>query len=233
LIELGILHPRKLLQADRKDPEFVQPGHFYSPIPDLEQVRHDEQKIFRIVEKEIPGIDLHEDDQLGLLKQFRKYYKEIPFGPHKKDKLRYYFENSYYTYSDAIFLYFMIRHASPANIIEIGSGFSSCIILDTNDIFFDGSISCKFIEPFPERLVSLLKHEEKNKTDIFKMRLQDVDLNLFTSLSDGDILFIDSTHVSKVASDVNYIFFDILPILKSGVYVHFHDIFFPFEYPKE
>ncbi|RDU64023.1 hypothetical protein CQA44_05000 [Helicobacter sp. MIT 14-3879] len=47
------------------------------------------------------------------------------------------------------------------------------------------------------------------------------------------MLFVDSTHISKINSDVNKIFFEILPRLKSGVYVHFHDIFYPFTYPKE
>ena len=47
------------------------------------------------------------------------------------------------------------------------------------------------------------------------------------------ILFIDSTHVSKIGSDVNSLLFDILPKLNRGVYVHFHDVFYPFEYPQE
>lgn len=58
-------------------------------------------------------------------------------------------------------------------------------------------------------------------------------LNFFLSLTAGDILLIDSTHVSKVDSDVNHILFDILPSLNPGVYVHFHDICYPFEYPKQ
>ena len=54
-----------------------------------------------------------------------------------------------------------------------------------------------------------------------------------TTLASGDILFIDSTHVSKAGSDVNHIFFKILPSLAEGVNIHLHDIFYPFEYPKE
>jgi hypothetical protein len=65
-----------------------------------------------------------------------------------------------------------------------------------------------------------------------KKRLQDIDLDIFNKLSDGDILLIDSTHVSKIFSDVNLLLFEILPSLSKGVYIHFHDIFFPFEYPK-
>ncbi|NJR65857.1 MAG: class I SAM-dependent methyltransferase, partial [Leptolyngbyaceae cyanobacterium CRU_2_3] len=49
----------------------------------------------------------------------------------------------------------------------------------------------------------------------------------------GDILFIDSTHVAKTGSDVNYIFGEILPNLQTGVYIHIHDIFYPFEYLRE
>lgn len=60
-----------------------------------------------------------------------------------------------------------------------------------------------------------------------------MELEFFGQLEFGDILFIDSTHVSKAGSDVNYLLFEILPRLKSGVYIHFHDIFYPFEYPEE
>jgi len=56
---------------------------------------------------------------------------------------------------------------------------------------------------------------------------------IFDALSSNDILFIDSTHVSKTGSDVNRILFDILPRLSRGVFIHFHDVFYPFEYPKE
>jgi len=64
-------------------------------------------------------------------------------------------------------------------------------------------------------------------------RLQDVDASEFEALRANDILFIDSTHVSKINSDVNRIFFEILPRLSPGVHIHFHDISYPFEYPKE
>ena len=62
--------------------------------------------------------------------------------------------------------------------------------------------------------------------------VQDVPLELFRGLEANDILFIDSSHVSKIGSDVNFLFFEVLPILKPGVFVQIHDIFWPFEYPK-
>ena len=136
-------------------------------------------------------------------------------------------------YSDAIMLYCMIRLLKPRRIIEVGSGFSSCVTLDTNELFFENSITTTFIEPYPQLLLSLVKETDKSNVTIIAERLQDVDLEQFDALQRNDILFIDSTHVSKINSDVNRIFFDILPRLSEGVHVHLHDIFFPFEYPKE
>jgi hypothetical protein len=61
---------------------------------------------------------------------------------------------------------------------------------------------------------------------------QDIPLDVFSELSENDVLFIDSTHVSKFDSDVNYVIHAILPKLANGVHIHFHDIFYPFEYPE-
>ena len=209
------------------------PGHFYSPIPAIEEVKQREEEIFNRFPEKIPGIDLNVEEQLELLNKFKKYYKEQPFGSRKREGLRFYFENPSYSHSDAIILYCMIRHLQPKKIIEVGSGYSSCIILDTNELFFGDSISCTFIEPYPQLLLSLIKDTDKIKTEVIQENLQDVNPDKFSGLSAGDIFFVDSTHVSKINSDVNYIFFKILPYLKSGVYIHFHDIFYPFEYPKE
>lgn len=208
-------------------------GHFYSPTPSIDQIRQDEERIFGNIPRSIAGIDLNEVGQMHLFDEFKKYYKELPFKAHKTDNLRYFFENIYYLYSDAIFLYCMIRHMQPKKIMEIGSGHSSCVILDTNELFFDNTIQCTFIEPYPERLLSLIKPADTEKIELVEKRLQDIPLEKFGSLVEGDILFIDSTHVSKVGSDVNYIFFEILPYLNKGVFIHFHDIFYPFEYPKQ
>lgn len=212
---------------------WAPPGHFYSPIPSIDEVRSRENELFSDQRKEICGINLNEKEQLVLLDKFKKHYREQPFPTHKRQNQRYYFENSAYSYSDAIILFCMIRHLKPKKIIEIGSGYSSCAILDTNEMFFNNGIDCTFIEPYPQLLYSLIKPCDKDRVKIIPKKLQDVDLDIFKSLNSGDILFIDSTHVSKIGSDVNHFFFEILPILKSGVYIHFHDIFYNFEYPKE
>jgi hypothetical protein len=211
----------------------TQPGHFYSPIPDINEIRRDEARIFDSTSRLIAGIDLRESEQLTLLEIFADLYKELPFQAQKSAALRYHFENPAYSYSDAILLHCMIRHVKPRRIVEVGSGYSSCVTLDTNELFFDNRIQTTFIEPYPELLLSLIKEEDKARIKVIPSRLQDVALEEFDALAENDILFIDSTHVSKTGSDVNQIFFDILPRIGKGVHIHFHDIFFPFEYPKE
>jgi hypothetical protein len=208
------------------------PGHFYSPIPALEEIRRNEEKIFTMP-AQITGVDLRQEEQLRLLDAIQHYYGELPFGDHQQERLRYHFVNDYYSYGEAIILYCMMRHLQPRRIVEIGSGYSSAAILDTNELFFADAISCTFVEPHPERLLSLLKETDKKKATIIQENLQAVDMSLFAELTRNDILFIDSTHVSKINSDVNFIFFGLLPALQEGVCIHFHDIYYPFEYPKK
>ena len=117
-------------------------------------------------------------------------------------------------------------------MIEVGSGYSSCVTLDTNALHFQNQIARTFIEPYPDLLHSLLQPGDRARIEIIDRGLQDVALSRFHALEANDILFIDSTHVAKTGSDVNYIFAEILPTLRPGVYIHFHDIFYPFEYPK-
>jgi len=226
-------HLHNLVTAWKRHLRYVPPGHFYSPISNLDEVRENESVIFGRSPEVLPGIDLGEASQLRLLEEFKIYYAELPFTANKTPGLRYFFENSSYSYSDAITLHCMIRHAQPKRIVEIGSGHSSCVTLDTNELFFSGEIKTTFIEPYPELFLSLIKPSDKESIQLLPSKLQDVDPAVFQSLEANDILFVDSTHVSRINSDVNRILFEILPALKSGVYVHFHDVFYPFEYPKE
>ena len=184
---------------------WVPPGHFHSPIPSIDEVKLKEKEIFNSIPINIPGIDLNEKEQINLFDEFKEYYKNQPFQAYKKENLTYFFENPAYSYSDAIFLYCMIRHIKPKKIIEVGSGYSSCVILDTNELFFNNTICCTFIDPYPELLLSLIRDSDKDRIEIIPRKLQDVEINKFSELSAGDILFIDSTHVSRIDSDVNCI----------------------------
>jgi hypothetical protein len=90
-----------------------------------------------------------------------------------------------------------------------------------------------FVEPYPVRLHSLLSDDDRKKVKILTCPVQDAPLEIFEQLGENDILFIDSSHVAKIGSDVAFIFLRILPRLKKGVLVHFHDIFFPYSYPLD
>ena len=223
----------RLQTAWREIPEIWQPpGHFYSPIPAVPELKSIEDEIFNDPPR-IRGVDLNEKEQLDLLREFAGYYAEQPFSEQKQTGRRYFFENPNYSYSDAIALYCMIRHLRPRRIVEIGSGYSSCAMLDVNELFFDNSIECTFIDPYPQLLRELIQPSDKKRVRILGRKVQEVDDDVFRELGPSDILFIDSSHLSKTGSDVNYIYFRILPLLREGVYIHVHDVFYPFEYPKE
>jgi predicted O-methyltransferase YrrM len=210
------------------------PGHYYSPVISVIDIKKREFEIWKNAKKEeIEGVQLRTEEQIKLIQQFAKFYKEIPFKAEKQNTVRYYFENAFYSYTDGIVLYSMIRHYEPKRIIEIGSGFSSAVMLDTNQFFFNNKIDLTFIDPYPERLYSLMTETDKKQATVIETDVQFIPLAVFRELKAGDILFVDSTHVTKTGSDVNYILFEILPLLESGVLIHFHDIFHPFEYPKE
>lgn len=212
---------------------FVPPGHFYSPIPSIDEIKKKENQIWGRMPEKIEGVDLNTKGQLKLFKELTEFYKDLPFQAEKVSGLRYYFDNPAYSYSDAIFLFCMVRKLKPKRVIEIGSGYSSCVMMDTNQLFFENEMKISFIEPYPDLLFSLMTEQDKERYEITAKNLQEVSPEQFDVLGKNDILFIDSTHVSKIGSDVNYIFFEILPRLKNGVYIHFHDILYPFEYPKD
>jgi predicted O-methyltransferase YrrM len=223
----------------RKNKELVRysmypPGHFYSPIVSFEDIIERQDRLWAGEKKDsVACIELNNEGQLSLMRELEHYYEEMPFTEHKNEKNRFYLMNDYYTYTDAIVLYSMIRHHSPKKIFEIGSGFSSAVMLDTNMLFFKDEIDITFIEPYADRLKSLLRESDRKHSHLIERRIQDVDPSIFESLEENDILFIDSSHVVKTGSDVNHILFEILPRLKSGVLIHFHDIFYPFEYRRD
>ena len=217
--------------APKAPPESFPPGHFYSPIPSHEDIDEFGGRITSV--EALPGIDLNEEGQLTLLEELAKFYPSMPFTSEGSPGLRYRFENPFYTYADAIFLYSMLRHLRPRRLIEVGSGYTSAVTLDTNDRFLEGQIECCFIEPNPDQLSNLMTDQDRLRYKVIQSRLQQVDLGLFDVLEARDILFIDSTHVSKVNSDVNRLFFEILPRLAPGTMVHIHDVFRGFEYPLD
>ena len=212
------------------------PGHFYSPIPSIEDVKTGIGCLKMPEQKDLPrellGINLNEKNQFENLVRLSKHYNDLPFSENKTDDLRYYYNNDSYSYTDAIFLYSMIRDVKPKKIIEVGCGKTTALITDVNELFCNYEINHTCIEPYPKYLYECIRSEDVARMNVIEKRLQDTDIELFDSLSKDDILFIDCSHVVKFNSDVFHIFYNILPNLKKGVFIHFHDIFYPFEMPS-
>ncbi len=224
---------RELVGAGARAVQFVPLGHYYSPVPSPEEIERDRGRLFGPPPRELPGIDLNESGQLELLRSFAGFYRELPFPVDREPELRYWFDNPSYSYSDAIFLYCMLRYARPRRVVEAGCGYSSCVILDTNERFLAGRAHCTFVDPYPDLLLGLLREGDLARVRLLRSRLQDVPLAEFLALEADDILVVDSTHVAKIGSDVQHLFNEVLPRLPRGVYVHFHDVFHPFEYPED
>ena len=222
---------RDRLVAHYESRLFVMPGHFYSPLPDIDdlELRHDE--VFRTGRVSLPGVDLNEDGQLALLDELASLADGVylPEGP--TEGWRYHWDNVGFAGADAITLLTVLRHLRPSRYIEVGSGWSSALALDVNDRYLDGSMKMTFIDPYPEQLDALLHPSDHDRVDIHALPVQAVDVTLFDQLGPGDVLFIDSTHVARTGGDVVHDVFEILPRLAVGVWVHFHDVFYPFEYP--
>ena len=211
-----------------------RPGHFYSPVVNLDELESRQNQIWA-TDRKLPGIDLNEDKQQAFLEPLSAGAHQIPFPENPGDSVfRYYFDNKTYAHADGLVLFSILMSYRPKRVIEVGSGFSSALMLDTNDKFLNNSIHFTFIEPNPEMaLNNLLRKEDYGKADVKRSLVQEVDPEIYQTLDENDILLIDNSHVSKTGSDVNYVMTEILPRLKKGVLIHIHDIFYPFEYPKE
>jgi len=207
------------------------PGHYYSPVCNPKELIKRYHEPSTDSTSELPGIDLNKDGQIARLLSWRKYLSECQFTEMPTPPRRYYFGGRcQYPLGDARSLHCFIRELNPHRIVEVGCGFSSACILDTIEQH-QLDVRCTFIDPEIDRLLSLMHPEDRLRASIYATPVQDVPMIEFESLNANDILFIDSTHVLKTGSDVAFELFEILPRLKAGVLVHFHDVHFPFEYP--
>ena len=209
------------------------PGHYANPFPSLDEVQRYSDNLFDNSKESIPGVNLNLENQISLLNILSTKYNEIPYNSNKNTQLRYSFNNPMFCESDGIFLWLIINHFKPRKIIEIGSGYSSALMLDINDNLMEGTIDLTFIDPYTEKLKKNLRIDDNSKATIIEKPIQDVDIKEFKKLKEDDILFLDTSHISKTGCDLNYDLFEILPSLNKGVIIHIHDIFFSFEYPKE
>lgn len=206
-------------------------GHFYSPVTDPADLAVRENEIWPVRPGPCLGIDFNNDSHLRVLEEwFPRHIADYDYPEHKQTPNRFFTQNSQFSWLDARMLFVLLREVRPARMIEIGSGFSSLLVADVNVRSLGGSMNFSCIEPYPREF---LKKQIPGLSDLRVERVEKVEIGFFETLRPGDVLFVDSSHVSKTGSDVNYIVFEILPRLPKGVLVHFHDIFLPFEYPRD
>jgi len=212
----------RAVRAAVSRPTYVAPGHFYSPLTSDADVAR------ALTWSGAPGVDLAETGQLQLAAKLTPDMQAPLAGP------RYRAVNNMYGPADASVYRAMLRQFRPQRVIEVGSGYSTAVALDVaheDDGLPALEITC--IEPYPERLLGLLRPGDHDRVAIIPEPVQGVEVSAFKQLEPGDFLFIDSTHVVKAGSDVAWLFLHVLPHLKPGVIVHVHDLFWPFEYPEE
>jgi predicted O-methyltransferase YrrM len=211
---------------------FAPPGHFYSPIPDLQEVEVDAARLFGDQRPSLVGIDLRPQAQIEIIQSIGALVKTSEFSMDQTSSKRFYWQNIQYGLADAFTLVGMLRLLRPRRVIEVGSGFSSAAMFDAIPAGDATSPHYTFIEPFPARLRSLLQPDDADRFDLLERRVQDVPLSTFTELEANDLLFIDSSHVVKTGGDVVYLLTEVIPRLAQGVVIHIHDIFYPFEIPE-
>lgn len=240
------MHGRRLTKAsaqimnDGYDPpirrraRLFPDGHFYSPIVDIDEVCQRCHTIWP-AQPTAAGIDFNDGSHREILSaQFPRYMPEFDYPEtlpeSSADSGQFFVQNSQFGWLDARALFVLLRKWQPQRIIEVGSGFSSLLIADVNSRWFDNKIHFTCIEPYPR---SFLTVERPGISRLIETMVQNVALTEFEELQDGDVLFIDSSHVSKTGSDVNFLYLQVLPRLRKGVHIHIHDVFLPHDYPPE
>lgn len=200
--------------------------HFYEPFFNHKTLTGDFSKI-----RNLPSIDFREQEQLDLLKSF-KFQKDFQSFLDSEANLKtlrsFSITNGSYGAGDAEILFNFLRLKKPTKIIEIGSGNSTKVIEAALKLNIKEGSNPKFtcIEPYKP----WLKSTEHIK--ILRSKLEQTSLDWTKELSDGDFLFIDSSHMIRPQGDVLYEYLEIIPMLNPGVFVHVHDIFSPRDYPE-
>jgi hypothetical protein len=206
------------------------PVHYYSPVPDLDDLR---RRGVWVRKSDLAGIDFQPDRQLELLTELGEAFgRECRWERAPgSNPLGFYTPNNSFSFGCAAALHSLVRRHKPKNVIEVGSGMSSLVMSGALERNRNEGHPADYsiVDPFPSVHV---RNGLPGLARIHRVPVEQTDLSLYTALGDGDILFIDSGHTVRTGGDVNFEILDILPRLKPGVLVHFHDIALPFEYPE-
>ena len=229
--KLPLRHAHRFLYLLYTHPEIgdswgysIRPITYYEPIPDYRDLKPDKIWIRRLTDT----VNWDLSQQATLLYDLHRFSLEIQ-KLHSSGKFD--FHNSFYPRLDAAIYYCITRYLMPAKVIEVGSGYSTQILYQASLMNCAEGKSTEIIcvEPYPEARLT----EIGLQFTLIQEKLENLDPDFFEQLAPGDILFIDSTHTIKYNSDVCRLILEILPRLQPGVWIHFHDLWFPYDYPYE
>jgi hypothetical protein len=207
----------------------ITPVHFYFPVPDLN----------RLSPQMWPGgpgesvVNFDTPAQLARLQRWRQFSHEWDFDEKPcAEEHRFHINNGFFETVDAEVAYSIVREAKPRCIIEVGAGNSTRLLASALRKNAEEGAPGELvsIEPHPDEL---LRRGFPGLSKLIATPVQNVPPEFFERLGANDILFLDSSHVVALGSDVVYEILEILPRLKTGVLIHFHDIFIPAEYPRK
>jgi Methyltransferase domain len=206
------------------------PVHFYSSIPEIRALRRSKHWREPFAMHNVNGTVLLEQIEFledlcppSLVSEWRAL---DVYGAANREQG----ENGGYGNIEAHVLHAFVRRHRPARIIQVGCGLSTSVILRAASLAnYKPEMIC--IEPYPSPL--LLASREEGRITLIENRAEEVSREMMTKLDKGDMLFIDSTHAVKPGSEVNRIILDVLPRLNARVFVHFHDIHFPYDYQRD
>ncbi len=204
----------------------VIPEHFYTPVYAPQSLN---ERVW--VGRFDADVTYDADAQIALLeKDYRVRPEHLAFDLNadsdEAELKRYYWRNPEFSHGDAALYYSLLRYLRPRRVVEVGGGFST--LLSSHAAEKNGNTEVTCIEPFPRPFLA----RGLPRVRLDKRLAQDVEIDVFTELGAGDVLFIDSSHVVKTGSDVVHLFLRVLPLLRAGVWVHVHDVFLPFEFPR-
>jgi predicted O-methyltransferase YrrM len=207
------------------------PGHFYSPIPDTERLGQPGQRerVWPAEPHPMPGVDWRPEAQLELCREVFARQHPISFPVESVGVPEFTRNSPRYAPVDAWVLQAFLRHLEPARVVEVGAGYSSLVTARVNREFFDERIRFSAIDPYP---LEFLLQRVPGLSELRTEEVQDTPLSVFEELEANDVLFVDTSHVVKTGGDVPWIYNQILPRLRSGVVVHLHDCFLPWDYPQ-
>lgn len=200
--------------------------HYYEPQFDFRKARQPFS-----MDRRLPGIDWNIAEQLEILAtlSFAHELADVPLD--KPSANGFFLSNETFGPGDAEYWYQIIRKFKPKRIYEVGSGNSTLMAIRA--IQFnrreDSGYNCKHVCIEPYEMPWL----EATGVQVIRRRIEDLDLAMFAELEENDVLFIDSSHMIRPQGDVLVECLELLPTLKKGVVVHFHDIFSPRNYPRQ